>query len=372
MKRLVILLWMGALLQICSAQTPENLVLDKIDTGRIEGVMYRIIFPPDWNHNLVMYAHGYESPQSPVNSLRSVSSRRDMGFKPFLDRGFAVARSAYSKVGWALPEGVDETEALRKYFFDKYGKPDTTFIVGHSMGGGITVATAENFSGYYQGALPLCPLAGRPYLQIKMALDMNAVVAAAFPGTMPSLVSVTNGTAPPLDLTLLRDAISKDTLLAWQIARHFELKMKDLAIVVGWNDGVLRDVSKQAGGNPIDNSNTLYTGLSNDREINLNVERIEAKSGTEWFLNRYDRTGDISIPTVLLHTIYDPSIVPSMAIVSIDNLAQQKGKQDNLVMYFTNGQAHCAFSPRETGKAFDILRKWSSSGKKPISGELGL
>lgn len=370
MKKLLVLLCLGASLQICPAQISESLAIEKIDTGRINGVMYRILFPPNWNKKLVMYAHGYESPQMPVNSLRSLNPRRDMGFKPFLDRGFAVARSAYSKVGWALPEGVDETEELRKYFVEKYGKPDTTFITGHSMGGGITVATVENYPSDYQGALAMCPLAGRPYLQIKMALDMNAVVAAAFPGTLPSLSSVTDGTAPPLDLKPLRDAISKDTLLAWQIARHFELKLQDLATVVGWNDGVLRDVSKQAGGNPIDNTNTLYTGFPNDREINLKAERIDAKIGTEWFLNRYDRTGDINIPTVLLHTIYDPSIVPSMAVVSIDNLAQQKGKQDNLVMYFTNGQAHCAFSPQETGKAFDILRKWVSSGKKPLSGEL--
>jgi hypothetical protein len=158
--------------------------------------------------------------------------------------------------------------------------------------------------------------------------------------------------------------------LAEHIAHHFELKTKDLAMVVGWNDGVLRDVSQQAGGNSIDNTNTLYTGFPDDWGINLKVERIAAKPGTEWFLKRYDRTGDINIPTVLVHTIYDPSIAPSMAIVSIDNLAQEKGKQSNLVMFYTKGQGHCTFSAEETGKAFDILRKWAATGKKPKSGTL--
>ena len=34
------------------------------------------------------------------------------------------------------------------------GKVDTTYMVGHSMGGGITLATIENFGKNYNGGLP--------------------------------------------------------------------------------------------------------------------------------------------------------------------------------------------------------------------------
>jgi len=370
MKRSILFFILSFIIKVLNISAQQDIVTEKADTGRINNVMYRIVFPVNWNHKLVMFTHGYENPSMPADPKRFHNSWMDRMVKPFLDRGFAVARSAYSKRGWALPEGVDDTEALRKYFVNKYGKPDSTFVTGLSMGGGIAVATIENFSQYYQGALPMCPLAGRPYLQIKMALDMNAVVGALYPGTLASLAAVTDGTAQPFNLNLLEEAVNKDSVLSGKVAMHFEIKTQDLAKVVGWNDGVLRDVSKQAGGNPIDNTNTMYTGFPDDWGLNQKVERIASKPGTEWFLSRYDRTGNINVPTVLVHTIYDPSIFPSLAINSIDNLAQEKGKQYNLVRYYTNKQGHCNFSAEETGKAFDIMRKWAATGKKPKSGIL--
>ena len=342
----------------------------KIDTGRIDGAMYRIVIPANWNHNLVMYAHGYEMPSMPGGPGVFHSERNDMAVKPFLDRGFAIARSAYHKKGWALVEGVDDTETLRAYFFSKYGKPDTCYITGHSMGGGITLATIENLGKYYQGAMPMCPLANHPYLQTKMALDINAVFAALFPGILPSLADVTSGKAPAINLPSIQAAITKDTALAASIAQRFELKLKDLPLVIWFNDGILRDISSLAGGNPFDNTNTLYSGFPDDLEVNRKVERLSAVPGTEKFFNKYDRTGNINLPVLLLHTVYDQLIPASMAVVSYDNMVQEEGKQANLVVVYTAGQGHCNFTQEETGKAFDLLRKWVTSGNKPKPGIL--
>ena len=342
----------------------------RIDTGRIDGVMYRIIIPANWNHNLVMYAHGYEIPSIPNDPGMFHSERNDMGIKPFLDRGFAVARSAYRKKGWALVEGVDDTEALRAFFFSTYRKPDTCYITGHSMGGGITLATIENFGENYHGAMPMCPLSSRPYLQTKMALDINAVFSSLFPGVLPSLSEVTSGRAPALNMPAIKEAIAKDTTLAAAIARRFELKAKDLPMVIWFNDGVLRDISSLAGGNPFDNTNTVYSGFPDDLMVNLKVERLAADPGTEDFFDQYDRTGLINCPVLLLHTIYDQLITPSMAVVSYDNMVQERGKKNKLVVVYTNGQGHCNFTAEETGKAFDLLRKWVSSGIQPRPGIL--
>ncbi|MES2798317.1 MAG: alpha/beta hydrolase, partial [Bacteroidota bacterium] len=139
--------------------------ISKIDSGSLNNAKYRIVFPENWKNKLVMYAHGYEFMNSkPLQSQNPEFLNR---MRPFLERGFAVAASDYAFQGFALPQGVDDTEALRSYFFAKYGKPDSTFMVGHSMGGGISLATIENFGENYQGALPLCPLASRPYLQCR-------------------------------------------------------------------------------------------------------------------------------------------------------------------------------------------------------------
>lgn len=278
--------------QVFSQLTSEA----QIDTGRIDGAIYRIVIPENWNHNLVMYAHGYESPSMVHTPERFHNPVADRSVQPFLDRGFAVARSAYRKTGFALAEGVEDTEALRQYFVNTYGQPDTTYITGHSMGGGITLATIENFPQYYQGALPMCPLASRPYMQVKVAFDINAVFGAFYPGVLPPLADVLNGTAPSLSQAAIQQAVQQDTALADQIARRFEYQRKDLAMIVMFNDGVLRDIGQQAGGNPFDNRNTLYTGFPDDWELNQKVERLAVDPGTEWFLNQYDRTGKINRP----------------------------------------------------------------------------
>jgi pimeloyl-ACP methyl ester carboxylesterase len=341
-----------------------------IDTGRIDGVMYRIIIPENWNHNLVMYAHGYMSPDVQNTPQFFHNPRSDQGMQPFLERGFAVARSAYSKTGWALVEGVDDTEALRMYFFDTYGKPDTCFVTGHSMGGGITLATEENLGQYYQGAMPMCPLAGRPYLQTKLAFDMNAVFSVFYPGVLPALKEVTAGHTKPVSLDKIQEAIAGDTLTAAMMARRYDLKTKDLAFVIMFNDGVIRDISGLAGANPFDNTNTLYSGFDDDWTVNQKVERLAADPQAEDIFEKYDRTGNLVIPTLLVHTIYDQLITPSMAVAPIDNLAQKQGKKNNLVVLYTKGQGHCNFTSEETGKAFDILRQWVHTGKRPRAGIL--
>jgi pimeloyl-ACP methyl ester carboxylesterase len=364
-KRIVFIL--GIILIFASVVRSQEA---RIDTGRIGGAMYRIVIPANWNHNLVMYAHGYEMPSMPGGPSVFHNSRSDLSMKPFLDRGFAVARSAYRKKGWALVEGVDDTEALRAYFFSNYGRPDTCFITGHSMGGGITLATIENFGNNYQGAMPMCPLANHPYLQTKMALDINAVFSALFPGVLPPLTDVTSGKAPPVSLPAVKEAIAKDTALAAAVARRFELKPRDLPMVILFNDGVIRDISQLAGGNPFDNTNTLYSGFPDDLEVNDKVERLPAAPGTDKFYDQYDRTGNINCPTLLLHTIYDQLIPASMAVIPYDNMVHEQGKQANLVVVYTNGQGHCNFTPVETGRAFDLLRKWVSAGTRPKPGIL--
>ena len=341
-----------------------------IDTGRIDGVMFRITIPENWNQNLVMYAHGYMPPQVPNSPDMFHNPRADQQMAPFLERGFAVARSAYRKTGWALVEGVDDTEALRLYFIEKYGMPDTCFITGHSMGGGITLATVENLGQHYAGALPFCPLAGRPYLQTKLAFDMNAVFAVFFPGALPSLKEVTSGRTEPVPLEKIQEAIGEDTIAAAMMARRYDLKPRDLAFVIMFNDGVIRDISGLAGANPFDNTNTVYSGFDDDWMVNCMVERLGTDPAAADIFKTYDRTGNLVCPTLLVHTIYDQLITPSMAVAPIDNLAQQQGRKDKLVVLYTNGQGHCNFTREETGRAFDILRQWVHTGKRPRAGIL--
>jgi pimeloyl-ACP methyl ester carboxylesterase len=360
-----------AFLLIMCAFLPNSLFSQttKRDTGIIKGAAYEIVIPTNWNKKLVMYAHGYAAatPTSPKVAPFPLAP-------VFLERGFAVARSAYKQNGWALPEGVDDTEALRAYFVKTYGKPDTTFMTGHSMGGGITLATIEKFPQLYTGGLALCPLSSRPYIQTKLAFDGLVTFNAMFPDILPKMVDIVSGKAPALFTGGMKEMSQKAKEIEQKIAqqpeklalfaKHYELKVEDVPNGVLFMDGVLRDIVKQSGGNPFDNTNTLYAGFPDDWEINKNVERLAANATSDR-LTIYDRTGIIDKPVLMMHTSYDQLISPTYGVVNYDNMVHQMHKEQNLKVFYTNGQGHCRFTPQETATAFDALRQWSKTKQKP-------
>ena len=128
-------------------------------------------------------------------------------------------------------------------------------MVGHSMGGGITVATIENFGENYHGGLPLCPLSSRPYLQCRKEFDMYATFNGLFPGIVPSLKEIFDlnkkpnpsegGRAMVAKAMAIRKAMmSKDSVLAMAFAKRFDLKLDDLPFSLFFNS-VIRQLLKK-------------------------------------------------------------------------------------------------------------------------------
>jgi pimeloyl-ACP methyl ester carboxylesterase len=370
-QRLLIIL----LISIIAHSTLTAQPIGKIDSGNIDGVVYRIVFPENWQNKLVMYAHGYSFVGQPPLSKEANWYQR---MTPFLERGYAVAASDYRKQGFALAEGVDDTEILRKHFYKKYGKPDTTYMVGHSMGGGITVAMLENYPKAYQGGLALCPLSSRPYLQCRKEYDMYATFNGLFPGVLTRLSDIFDVSKPytaqdvrqmVVKAKAIRAAIvAKDSLSGVALAKHFDVKFDDLPFSLFFNENVLRDLAQQCQGNPFDNTNTVYSGFLNDLEVNAKAERLAATADPEKVFAKYDRTGNIGKPVVLVHTIYDQLIPPQYGVTNFENMVHKMNKDKFLTVKYTNGQGHCAFTPQQTAKSFDELRQWIKTGQKSKAG----
>jgi pimeloyl-ACP methyl ester carboxylesterase len=350
--------------------------VSKIDSGAINGAKYRILFPENWKGKLVMYAHGYEFMGAKPRQSENPDFPKRMTV--FLERGFAVAASDYRVQGYSLPEGVDDTEALRSYFVKKYGKPDSTFMVGHSLGGGVTLAMMENFGKNYHGALPLCPLSSRPYLQCRKEFDMYATFNGLFPNVIKSLSEVFDLSKPyqaqdarkmvARAMEIRKAIYAKDSALAVAFAKRFDLKADDLPFSLFFNENVLRDLAQKTGGNPFDNTNTLYSGFPNDLLVNQKAERLAATVNPESIFSKYDRTGNINTPVVAMHTIYDQLIPPTYGIVNFENMVHKQGKDAFFTVKYTNGQGHCNFTNSQTAQAFDELRSWVKSGVKAKAG----
>ena len=98
----------------------------KVELGEINGAKFRIDVPENWNGGLVLYCHGYAT----VPAKFDDAPKPNAPFAPFLAAGFAVAQSGYSAIGWAIQEAIDDTQALRRYFIARYGKPKEVFISG--------------------------------------------------------------------------------------------------------------------------------------------------------------------------------------------------------------------------------------------------
>ncbi len=69
-----------------------------------------------------------------------------------------------------------------------------------------------------------------------------------------------------------------------------------------------------------------------------------------------------------MHTIYDQLIPPIYGEVNFENMVHKQGKDQYFTVKYTNGQAHCAFTPKQTGIAFDELRAWVKTGIKAKAG----
>jgi pimeloyl-ACP methyl ester carboxylesterase len=371
MKKLTLIL---VLISISLSGFTQNIA--RIDSGAINNAQYKILFPKNYQNKLVLFAHGYQMMGSPsvINSpqLPQIAST-------FLERGFAVAASEYAYQGFALPQGVDDTENLRKYFWNKYGTPDSTFMAGMSMGGGVTLAIIENYGQYYQGALAMCPLSSRPYLQTRKEFETHILFDALFPGVITPLSKImdihsdfqpTGFADMGSKIETIRKAIANDTIKAAELARQFYLKIADIPFSLFFSEAVLRDVVIKSGGNPYDNTNTIYAGFSNAWELNKKAERFKATANPDNIFEKYDRTGDIRKPVVLMHTVYDQLIPPQFGEVNFENMVHQKGKDHFLTVKMCNGQGHCIFTPEQIGKSFDELRYWVKTGEKAKPGVL--
>jgi len=346
-----------------------------VDLGKLKGGDYQVHIPANWNKKLIMYAHGYQFMGTPPNSANAQLAQR---LKPFLDRGFAIAASDYPIQGFAMAEGIDATEELRQAFIKKMGQPDSTFMVGHSMGGGITLATLENYGQFYQGGLPLCPLSSRPYLQCRKEFDMYATFHGLFPGIVPTLKEIFDPSSSIQFVSFAQAGsrmgaikqalLAKDSVLAVAFAKRFDLKLDDLPAALFFNQNVLRDLALKFNGNPFDNTQTVYTGFPDNLLVNKKAERLASTQDPQKLFARYDRTGKIDKPVVLMHTIYDQLIPVNYAVTNFENMVHAQGRGKYFTVKYTNGQAHCQFTDQQTGEAFDALRNWVKTGVKPSFG----
>jgi alpha-beta hydrolase superfamily lysophospholipase len=341
-----------------------------VDTGTLNGARYRIEIPADWNGGLVMYAHGYEMEGTPFEpeAPRHADFRR-----AFTSRGFAFAQSWYRAYGWAVEEGMDDTEALRLHFVARHGRPDSTFVTGHSMGGLITVATIETRAADYDGALPFCgllapavdALRGRLF-DVLVAFDyLYTGVLTRAPSGLADLPA-----APVPTRQALAEAVRADPARAEALGRRYAIRPESVPGVVWFYVVILRELQQRAGGNPFDNRGSAYHGLGDDPAFDRGVRRYAADpTAVEWLRARFSPGGRVEDPVLAVHTTYDAVVEPEQ-MDRYRAITQVAGTADRFAAAHVVADGHCAFTPAQVGAAFDALRAWAATGVRPVEGEI--
>jgi len=330
-----------------------------VDTGTLDGAPYRVEIPADWNGELVMLLHGYEPRGVPRGDPWPANEATPL----FLARGYAVAESGYASQGWAVADAIADSERLRAHVVERHA-PRRSWLVGFSMGGQIALASLERHGAAYDGALSLCG-ANVPATQV-FDDALRSLVAfdyffhdAGLPGA-----GLSDPEAPPLEdlpgdqialMQTIGTALATDPAAAATLAQALEVPADGLVGALGLHALLLREMTARAGGLPVDNRETVYSGFGDDAAFNAGVRRYPADAQAVTYLAGVaDLRGTIGKPLVLRYNHDDPTIPPRYHAV-YPALAAEAGHRDRITMLPAVGEGHCAFSPEQIGEAFDAL-----------------
>ena len=339
----------------------------KTEIGVLNEAAYRIDVPANWNHRLIVYYHGYR--ENPVIFKSGPPSRVNA---EFLQHGYAVIQSGYSVTGWALAKAFPETEALRKYFVAKYGKPVKSYVTGESMGGTLAMMTIEQLPEYYNGALARCGRLDSSNEARQKAFAMRAAFDFYFPGLLPPLDPVPqNFLVSAAWRERVEQALGKNPKAAAAMRALLEVHDNHgVANAMLFTTYVVKDAQQKASGNPFDNRNYIYTGTEDDRALNNGVQRYAADPAATQFLVRYyTPTGRLLKPMLAIATTYDPVTNPS-SIYPYELAVEREGYTENFVQQYVLANGHCNFTPQQVWTAFDELVDWTNEGKHPMPGLL--
>ncbi|HEY2396439.1 MAG TPA: alpha/beta hydrolase [Rudaea sp.] len=374
MRLIGLLLWATVLFSCAASATDDmpsasaRLASPVLETGTLEGASYRIDIPAKWNHDLVVYYHGYAITPVQLPASEPIAPQ----LKQLVDRGYAVVQSAYSQTGWAVEQGYTDSERLRRHFVEKHGKPRTTFAAGMSMGGTLTVMALEMAPETYAGGLSLCGAIMPTDRLVEHDFALRAAFDYYFPDLLGPLVPVAKDFLPTAAIERkIAVALQSKPQAAAALLRIWGVgDLQTLTPILSFNTYEVAELQQRTHGNPFANADLIYTGSGDDYALNKGVTRYRADALAAAYLARwYTPSGKLTRPLLALHDTADP-LVPASSAAEYALLTRRSGHADNFVQQFVNKEGHCVFTPQEIGHAFDEMVDWVHDGKRPPSGPL--
>ena len=360
-------------------------LIEGVATTVLQGVhrhaAYNVEVPPQWNGDLVMWAHGYRG-----NTTVLFAETPAFGLRQrLLTQGYAWASSSYYSNGFDIRSGVLSTRDLALHFRRLVDRPHRIYVAGVSMGGYIIGRSVEEFPDLYDGALPLCGVMGDHAL-LDFFLDYN-VVAQALAGVpaYPVPADYTSNAVPRIQVALGLVGLSPtgpDTtndlgkqLRAITVNRSGGPRPGADAAFAVWKDFLFGIAVPSGGDSPSQRpgqlSTNLFTVYRPNSPVNVNaiVRRVPPENVRERlspFLTEVPRiAGNPREPVLSLHDLGDLFVPFSMEQYYARDVARH-GRSRLLVQRAIRAAQHCEFTPTEVGTAWDDLVRWVRTGARPV------
>lgn len=413
--------WLPALAIVfgaCSDDVPSTLVAPPSTAMRSNGVVtepttgpwqrivegetgpgskFGLYVPRNWNGDAVYYMHGFRDAESPVD-LRDQDALYNIRDQ-FGGMGYAVAYSSYSDNGFVVKDGAQRTHQLRGLLASELGRsPTRSFLVGHSLGGGIALSLAEKYPAQYNGALLMCGMVGGSLLETQYLGNVRALADVFFPGRFPGNVEgVPAGTI--ITLPQVIGAVQSNPAGLFAIASMqqtplpgvpsanptdpagvtFQTLVGSLYGALSFHArGINNIVDLVPGSSPFDNATTTYALSATPwlppamlapavAAANANVRRYAADvQATNYLERHFSPTGALRMPVLTIHNTWDPA-VPYFHETELLARATAAGAAGNLLQRRENSFGHCNIPATSVVQGFQDMVQWQSTGTKPAS-----
>ncbi len=353
------------------------------------GAWFVAAVPANWNRRLIVHSHGGPRTGMPEASDELEDLDR---FSVMVRHGYAWIGSTYRRGGYGVRMAAEDTDNARKIFWSLYGRPQRTLLHGQSWGGNVAAKASELYAGNaddgwnYDGVLITNGIVSGGTRAYGFRADLRAVYqyyCGNHPAPNETQYPVWQGL--PLDSRMtraeLRRRIETCTGVDKPAARRTPdqaAKLRDILAVTGveeaelvshmnWATFLFQDMVMRRldGRNPFDNSQTVYSGSSDDAALNAGVERFTADpEGVAMLAHDADLTGQIVRPTLTLHALHDPTVSFDVEALYAATVAAA-GRSQWLVQVATDEAEHSKLSDASYMTALDALEGWIDRGARP-------
>jgi pimeloyl-ACP methyl ester carboxylesterase len=373
-----------------------------------DGATWLADVPARWNGTLLLYSHGYNpGPANPAQDAPDPATAAAL-----LDRGYALAGSSYSRVGWALATAAADQLATLAAVTRLIGSPRRVIAVGTSMGGLVTAQLAERARGRLDGALATCGLVAGGLALGNYQLDgLHALATLLLPGQPVRLVrfagiedvaatvqqlttAIQQAQTTPAGRARIALAAAFFQLPGWAAGlpkpapNDYEAQeagqLAGLLGILFFTTAGRLDIEQTAGGNPSWNVGVDYRRLLAESATARQVQALYRQAGLDlrrdlaqltrtaditadlpavrWLTRTSTVSGELAVPVLTLHTTADP-LVPNQHEEEYAETVSRAGDRALLRQAYVDRPGHCTFTTAELVAGVETVARRIETGR---------